>query len=170
MTRSIERRLFFALWPDPGMVAQLAALATGGGAVADYHLTLAFAGPVDAMAQAALQDGASHVRGPGFALTLDSVCRWTPGELRVVVASARPAALLTLATALQRVVRSATGRCELRPYRPHVTLARHDRGAMPKAIAPVSWEVRRFVLAGTRVGGPLRYTIIEEWPLDAEAF
>lgn len=161
--------VFFALWLDPIAAVRLAALVPGGHtAIADYHLTLAFAGPVNATTRSALCAGASRVRGTAFRLTLDTVDRWVPGPLCVAVPSAPPSALMALARDLQQMVQLITGRRELRQYRPHVTLARRDCGVPPGAVVPISWVARGFVLAGPCAAGAPRYTIVGEWPLDAE--
>lgn len=77
-TLDTPQRLFFALWPSDEARAALAgwrdALPRPGGrptAARNLHLTLAFAGDVDAETRTCLEQAAARVRGEPFSLPLD---------------------------------------------------------------------------------------------------
>ncbi len=165
-----HERLFFALWPDDGVRAQLAVWASGGGGrpvPADgYHMTLAFAGDVGAGTRRALEAGAARVSEEAFVCVLDAAMGFGTGDIEALTPSRPPPALLRLAGRLQRLVDDATGATGQRPYRPHVTLARGTpRPHAGARGAPVVWAVRDYVLCRSRRDRPGFYDIVARWPL-----
>lgn len=109
------------------------------------HLTLAFLGEAadDAPAAAAV----AALRGSGaFPMTVEGVGRF--GDTWWAGVGANPA-LETLALGLQADLRRRGFSLEARPWRPHITLARHYRpkGEPPRlTLPPVTMEVRGVVL------------------------
>ena len=110
-----------------------------------FHLTLAFLGEAagDAPAVAALE----ALRGAGtFPMTVEGVGRF--GDTWWAGIRENPA-LETLALGLQADLRRRGFSLEKRPWRPHITLARHYRpkGEPPVLkLPPVTMEVRGVVL------------------------
>lgn len=162
-------RLFTALWPGPHARQALAAcrdaLPWPAGTVptpADkLHLTLHFIGsvPLDRLPEVA---AGLQLPMQGFDLRLSIIDSWR-GGVTVLRPDAVPQALQQLhseqADALQRLGLPV----EHRPYRPHVTLARHGPGlpaetALPAA-APLHWRVSGHVLV--RSTGDGRYQVLQ---------
>src|SRR4051812_46594251 len=124
-------RLFVAVWPDEPAHAALLEWrarwqwppAAAPTLPARLHLTLHFIGAVPAARLAEIEAGLALPFDP-FVLDFDGATVW-PGGLAVLTCSSAPAAL----TALHGRLADAIGALELpveqRPYRAHVTLARH---------------------------------------------
>lgn len=166
-------RLFFALPCPEEIRAPLAAwrdgLAIDGQpvAAANLHLTLAFLGAVPRARKAELLAlGASLPRTP-FELLLDRLERWRNGILHLAPTTIPPA-LPSLVQALQDALQVSGFELERRPFRPHLTLARHCRHA-PDAEAQFAWPARELVLYSSE-NGPhgVHYRAIGRWPLDGE--
>lgn len=168
MNRS--HRLFLALWPDAEVTAQLAAHTRdwawpAGCAVyapADWHVTLHFIGNV---AIDRLQEIVAGVGMPvePFALVLERPGLWHPG-LAVLCPSRLPPAMQSLHGRLGRCLQGLGLAIDARPYRPHVTLARHAIAAMPPASCrPVTWNVRSFALVVSTGDKDGRYQVIREY-------
>ena len=169
-------RLFFALWPDACMRAQLAdaaaVLRIDGAArpvpPENLHLTLAFVGEVAISELAVLQQIGSAEQTTGCTIKLDAYEYWP--EPQVVVAAARetPAALLELWTRLHRAL--THGPVPSRPpapLRPHVTLARKVAQApVRQAMSPIDWKARSFSLVRSDTSGVRSvYTVVDTWSL-----
>jgi RNA 2',3'-cyclic 3'-phosphodiesterase len=154
-------RLFTALWPD----------ATTASAIADWqaawqwpaqasrtrperlHVTLHFLGNVAPGRVAELVDGL-RVPFESFSLELGGGEVW-PNGVAVLLPREQPAALTRLHVQLGKAVRQLQLPVDERPYRPHVTLARRARGAMPPPReANLRWRVDcGYVLARSLPGG-----------------
>ena len=169
---SSRERLFFALWPGEDVRARLAARADGwaGRPVAadGYHMTLAFAGAVEADVRRALEAGAASVSGEAFVCVLDEIIWLGVGNIAALAPSYPPPALLGLAARLRRLVSGATSRVALHRYRPHVTLRRlgagEPRWSSPPP-EPVPWAVADYVLCRSRAERPGSYDVLARWPL-----
>jgi len=169
-------RLFFALWPDPGARASLAAMAgevarrCGGRPVpaANLHVTLAFLGEVEPRAMPALQDAAAGVRGRAFELALDQLGAFARAGVAWAGCHRAPAALLELQSGLARRVRDAGVALDERPFAAHLTLARRIRAPIaPEAMEAVRWRVESFALVES-VRGEGAYRTLAEWNLEGE--
>jgi RNA 2',3'-cyclic 3'-phosphodiesterase len=170
-------RLFFALWPDACMRAQIAdaaAVLRFAGAARpvpqeNFHLTLAFVGEVPISQLAVLQQiGDAERTVAGCLIKLDAYEYWA--EPQVVVAAARetPATLIELWTRLHRALTHML--VPLRPPAPlraHVTLARKVAQApVLQAMSPIQWRARSFSLVRSDTSGARSvYTVVDTWPL-----
>jgi 2'-5' RNA ligase len=152
-------RLFLALWPSPAVRTALQRVAerwtwpAGARRVParDLHLTLHFLGAVPRADIAALQ-AAIASPCPAFTLELDRAELWRHGTA-VLAAAAVPPALEALHATLGERLRGFGLRTEARPFRAHVTLARHAPHAAPPAEPlAVRWPVRGVVLVESRPG------------------
>ena len=172
----MSERWFFALWPDPGTAATLAArarsLLTRGARAAhplDIHLTLRFLGELspEALSTAAAVGDALHAAR--FRLCIDRA-GWFPRPRVLWCAPTRaPNALFDLAARLEQALATHGFPPEARPYRPHLTLARKFRAEEPLVWeAPVTWDACDFVLARGLEGQPPRYAAARRWPLGME--
>ena len=174
-------RLFFALWPDAPARARLeqatqAVVQTRGGRpvpAEQLHLTLAFLAAVPAARRAELLALAPvAVRAAGLAdaplaLTLGQLERWSGPQVLCVLPIHPPAALGALARSLTRALGAAGFTPDLKPFRPHVTVARKVvRPSEPVPIAPVRWSFERVALIESRTleRGPV-YSVVETCPL-----
>jgi 2'-5' RNA ligase len=156
-------RLFIALWPSPAtrraLAAAQAALRWPAGAkpvgAEGLHLTLAFIGGVPSERVAELSRAAA-VASARVQLVLDRLELWKGGTL-VLCPSDVPAALMDLQGRLAASLQAAGVHFDVRPFVPHVTLARKARGMSPAAAPPLRWRSAGHVLV-LSAGG--RYRVI----------
>lgn len=157
-------RLFLALWPDDDLRARLLSVQgrwvwpERAAAVPPdrLHLTLHFLGDVDEGAAASLAASLPPVASP-FTLRLAQAALWPQG-IAVLEPEAVPDGLSAIHAELGALLRSQGLRVEARPFRPHVTLARHAQGALPPDPSPaVEWPVGGYALVRSIAGPPLRY-------------
>ena len=171
---SAQARLFFALWPEAEIQAELAQygreLQRGvGGRLTrqeSIHLTLAFLGDVDL-------DRMDDVRGVGgcaefrpFAFEVDTAGCWGHNGIAWLGARLMPEPMLSLVRSLRAALLHAGFRVEQRPYTAHVTVVRKARcRPMDPILAPVEWRVNDFVLMRSELNAEgSRYTVIGRWP------
>ena len=129
-------RLFLALWPDAtalrAIQAWQQAVAWPSGArltaTPDLHLTLHFIGNVPRSRLPELTASLVQPFAP-FDWVLDEFAVWQHGIAVLQPGQAAPAELLELHAGLARALDSLQLPVETRPFRPHVTLARHGTGA-----------------------------------------
>jgi len=170
-------RAFFALWPDAGAGAALAALARDvaaqsqgrAAAAANLHLTLVFLGDVATARIAALRaiGAAAASAVPPFALALDRTGTFRGAEIAWAGTSEPPAGLLQLVQRLGDALAAGGFALEQRAFHPHVTLARRCRRPAGGSIAlPIAWTVARLTLNASDLlpAGP-RYRELAGWPL-----
>ena len=159
----LSARLFFALWPDAAVRAQLLQAqqhlhaAFGGRCMAadTLHLTLLFVG---ACPRARLDEWvkmAAEVRFKPFALTLDRAECWRHNHIASLTAASTPPALAELSGQLILRAEALGVACERRPFVPHVTLLRNAEcaGVTPvvgpvvePVVGPINWTVSGFSL------------------------
>lgn len=190
-TPGSARRLFFALWPPHELAEQLFACAhqllrgEGRAVSADkLHLTLAFLGSVDEAHQTCYEQAAGMLaETPAFGLVLDTVGFWRRSGIVWAGCSQEADAMRALVGRLGLALMECGYEPETRPYRTHLTLARHVRHYAPPGrrggraalvlrrervdeIPPLAWSVREFVLAESHLGPHgSRYVRVRGWPL-----
>lgn len=167
--------VFFALWPDAGVRAELAQAArrmhrvSQGQRTRDdsIHLTLAFVGAVDVENIARLLAPPADVFASAFLLTLDDWGCWARNGIGWAAPSHIPEPLRDLAANLQGWLRAAGFELEDRAFTPHVTLVRKAQSVpLPDSMRPVEWQVEDFVLVRSTVSSDgSRYQSIGRWPL-----
>jgi len=187
------RRLFFALWPDEATRAMVAhatrkaVRSCGGRPVATHnlHATLLFLGSVAqsrvaelmAIAARAAVDVARNVAvdsaSSGF--SFDRVAFWKKAHVLVATTGSTGGAGDVVAGALVEVLQRETIGAgfapDLKPFRPHVTLARKVAFLKTElTMQPVRWPFTDFALVESRTDpdGPV-YTVLESyrlWPDD----
>jgi 2'-5' RNA ligase len=169
------RRLFFALWPEPGLRESLArsvsALVPDGvGRIQrpdQLHLTLEFLGAVPESRLASVQRAAQATRGHACDVWLDRVAYWRRSSVLCLLASRTPPELEGLVAELRANLERAGFEPERRPYLAHLTLARKVwRPVSLPAPTPVCWPARTFVLVESRTdpAGSV-YSVLESWSL-----
>jgi 2'-5' RNA ligase len=168
-------RVFFALVPPPEVQQALGELAreTARGAhgrpvpAENMHVTLAFVGAWPIARLPVLFDAAAHVGGERTSVVLDRFGAFRRAGIVWIGPSLVPDPLTRLQALLADRLSAAGVTLDLQPYRPHVTLARHCRGAYPAGAAgPFEFDADRMVLmqSQTRAEGA-RYRELADWPL-----
>ena len=171
-----RRRLFFALWPEPGLQTTLAATASalarsralGGRDVPAerIHLTLLFLGDVEPAAEQRLVTAVGRLAARPFDLILDQAGCFFRSKVFWIGASKAPRKLGELAEAL----RAAAAGIGLAPDRkelvPHLTCVRDIRHVIrPVPVTPLTWAVRSFALVHSTLGPQPQYHVVSQWSL-----
>lgn len=163
----MDRRLFLALWPDPGLRQLLKerrdAWSWPQSATPVHadklHLTLHFLGALPAERLPELLDGFA-VPFELFRLDLTHATVWHNG-IAVLEPDATPPALAGLHARLTDALARLGLEPETRRYRPHVTMARRATGAVvPTDDVPVEWDVRGYALLESTNG---IYTVLRDY-------
>jgi RNA 2',3'-cyclic 3'-phosphodiesterase len=167
-------RLFFALWPDEGVRARLAAwgralhVACGGRPTRteNLHLTLAFLGAVEDERVAELTRAAGEVAARAGVLVLDQPGYWKRNRIAWAGASAVPPELEETVRELRGALARARVDFDPKPFATHVTLLRDAREprAMP-ALEPIAWELDGFALVRSPDGRGGSYEVLSSWGL-----
>jgi 2'-5' RNA ligase len=169
---SKTRRLFFALWPDAQVRAQLAGASRRWARrpVADdkLHMTLLFLGGRSERERVCFAEAASKICSEPFDLYLDYLGGWPRAGIQWLGVSQVPGVLPGLLTKLTAVLEPCGFEAEKRPFVPHITLARKVRHPKVKAgLEAIRWRVRDFVLVESAVvAGGARYEVLQRWPLE----
>lgn len=169
------QRVFFALWPDARVRADLAQAArrmhrvSHGRQTRDdsIHLTLVFVGVVNVENLPCLLAPPADVFTSSFRLTLDDWGCWARKGIGWVGPSHVPGPLRELAANLEGWLRGAGFELEHRVFTPHVTLVRKARSApLPDAMVPIEWQVEEFALMHSRLAPDgACYEALRTWPL-----
>lgn len=170
-----QQRIFFALWPDAVTRERLADIAAQiplrrpARRVPDYnlHLTLHFIGTVDGSVVDCMRRQARAVESAAFEIVIDDSGRFTGAGVGWLGCSEVVDALDRLHRRLGRELTRCDYTPEKRAYRPHVTVARKLRGALPPiAFDALRWKVDNFVLLESRPAERgVRYHVVETYPL-----
>jgi 2'-5' RNA ligase len=167
----INRRLFFALWPDADTRHRLATLARHWNQqpvpANNLHMTLVFLGSCSAIQQQCVAAAAGEIRQPAFPLSLDYLGGWSQTRTQWLGTSNEPDALINLLTSLQAAVTPCGFAADPRRFVPHVTLSRRENAPPARTgLDPICWPVREFVLAESLPGQDgARYLVRARWPL-----
>jgi 2'-5' RNA ligase len=171
--RPTTRRLFFALWPDDAVRAQIVratrdAVGSSGGRPARkdrLHATVAFLG---ALTEAGLDvaRGVPPIEVGAFDLTLDRLGTFEHGGVLWLGPREVPPALTELERRLWDELEGRGFVREERIYQPHVTLARRSRRSVEAEVPPIAWRVAELALVESLPDGRnVHYEVIETWPL-----
>jgi 2'-5' RNA ligase len=160
-------RLFVALWPEPSVRAGLATVRDAWHwppnakpvPEAKLHATLHFIGDFPRDRLAVLAAALDRVETAPLRLGLAASELWHGGIAVVTLSEARR--LHALQARVGVALASAGVVLETRPFRPHVTLARHARGAQrPTSLPTLEWALDTFALVASRGGG---YHVLATW-------
>lgn len=175
----MNRRLFVASWPsDTWRTEQGTSLpklewASGGRrvAVANYHLTLAFLGPVADERIDAVRTTLGRVRAAGLELAFDRLEYWPKPQVLCLVASVLPDPAHALVAELWRGLVRLGFKQDVRPFKAHLTLARQlERRPQDGAIDPIAWPIDRIALVESTTGPDgVVYTPLAFWPLSSSS-
>ncbi len=162
-------RIFLALWPTGETLVNLGRArdewAWGAGATPEpnamLHLTLHYLGGVSRNRLPEFLDGLI-VPSPCFKLRLDRSECWSNG-VAVLTPKSIPPGLVELHEALRNQIERLGLTTDLRPYRPHVTLARTaGSSGAPQLTAPVQWCVSGYALVKS-LAIPRRYVVLRHF-------
>lgn len=178
---------FFALLPDDAARASIAAVSDRfrkshrvDGAVVDpaeFHVALCPMGTPERpllSVEASLLAAAEQVKAVAFQLTLDSAMRFSLKDGRfpfvLCVDNTATEALLPMRQALAAAQRRGGLQVGgVSSYLPHVTLLQgHAIDPIQESIAPISWQVRDFVLIRSFFGQS-RHEVVQRWALEEPA-
>ncbi len=144
---------------------------------ANLHMTIRFIGEVDGPAAEDLSAELAAVRAPGFDLAFDGLGSFASGRrVRAVWAAAEPVpALLHLHHKIEAAVAGAGFEPEHRKFKPHVTLARLNKGSPGRVgeylesrggFSAAPFPVRAFTLFRSHLGSAgAQYAEVAEYPL-----
>jgi len=148
-------RLFFALWPDPalrqalgGRIEEITASLEGKPQRPDqWHVTLEFLGQVPRERQPSVRAAAGRVSRSPVTIEFERVEHWRKPQVVCLVASRVPTGLEALVTQLRVALTEEGFATDVRPFRPHVTLARKVRSATDALLdPPFVWRADGFAL------------------------
>ena len=176
MREKKDVRLFFALWPDDEVRAQIASvlnqinLDRGKCRLvknSNLHLTLHFIGNTSIAEMKCLDLHARGFNAEPFEFRLDCSGYFKKPKVFWIGCQTVPQALFDLHENLVEQISHCAYKPETRPYSPHMTVARKFTelpGSIP--FEPVLWQVDRFVLVGSiSVSEGVRYEVVKSYPL-----
>ncbi len=166
-------RLFFALWPDDEVRAQLERWSRelhalcGGRATPteNLHVTLAFLGSVEEARVAEVERAAGEVTPRTVSLVLDQPGYWKHNRIAWAGASVVPPELDAFVAELRGALARSHVGFDAKGFVSHVTLLRDAREpkAMP-ALDPIPWKVDGFSLVqSVTLPRGSRYEIRRSW-------
>ncbi len=165
--------MFFALWPDDAVRAQLAhwsreLQAVCGGRPTrpeNLHVTLAFLGSVEEARVAEVERAAGEVGPRAISLVLDEPGYWKHNRIAWAGASVVPPGIESMVSELRSALARSHIGFDTKGFVSHVTLLRDARepNAMP-ALEPIEWRLAGFALVQS-VTSPRgsRYEIRKSW-------
>ena len=165
-------RLFFALWPDDQTRLKLVRLnqsieVKGFRPVQpqNVHVTLVFLGNVDVTSELLIKHSVMGVSAKPFVLTFDHLSYWSKPKVLCLTCSHTPDELEMLVTALNTEVASCDLQTDTRPYKPHITLARHAQYLPDLNFEPIIWRAESFCLVES-CSDPdgVYYRVRQQWP------
>lgn len=168
-------RVFFAIFPDKSVQAQLAHQAKqlefsfSGSAIKmqHIHLTLLFLGNIAIHRLEVLQQAMKNVSAEKFEFKLEEICYWKHNQIVYSQAKQFPVALFTLVDTLKSAVSEAGFLIDTRAYKPHVTLIRKaTHGAKINLDTPVVWHVNEwFLIQSKQTERGAEYIPLSQWRL-----
>lgn len=174
-----SQRLFFAFWPDDSLrhaiikACRRAVKRSGGKPVpaANFHITLAFLGSLDADGAGKARQAADRVRAAAFDLQLDRLGFWSGSGLLWLGATQPPQAARVLAADLVRELRTRGLAPDAKAFVPHLSLARKVlKPGLLGAVPPLNWHVDAFALMRSHTHGRnSEYQLLASWPLESMA-
>jgi len=176
VSNNVER-LFFALWPNHKIGQSLTEAYAGVTELAgqgrimepsNLHITLHFLGntPVDRIA--CFIDSAHKIESPSFELEINHLGYFERPGVSWLGPVEIPEALLQLQRLLGEKIKHCKFEPELRPYRPHVTMARKVKQSVTiDQTKPICWKVDSFTLVqSVGQGASVKYHVKNTFPLN----
>ncbi len=172
MRETKDIRLFFALWPDNDVREEISeclkAYPSNSSRLVpgyNWHMTLHFIGNTTFGEKKCLDRQARKVSAKSFELSLDRTGFFKKPKVFWLGCSRVPKALFDLQKNLGKAISHCEYQPEIRPYAPHVTVARKvTQPSEVSQMAAICWRVDRFVLIeSVSESGSVRYQVLEEY-------
>jgi 2'-5' RNA ligase len=130
----------------------------------NVHVTLVFLGNVDAASELIIKHGVTGISANPFVLTFDQLSYWSNPKVLCLTCSHTPDELEMLVAALNMEVASCGLQTETRPYKPHITLARHAQYLPDINFEPIVWRAKSFCLIES-CSEPegVCYKVLQQW-------
>jgi len=165
-------RLFFALWPDDQTRLELVRLSQSIEAKGfrpvqpqNVHVTLVFLGHVDAASELLIRHSAAGISAQPFVLTFDRLSYWSRPRVLCLSCSHTPDEVEMLVSALTVEAAGCGLQTDTRPYKPHITLARHARYLPELSFEPIVWRAGSFCLVEScSEPDGVCYKVRQQWP------
>lgn len=165
-------RLFFALWPGEQTRLELARFvqsieAKGFNPVQpqNIHVTLVFLGNVDVASELLIKNYVTGISAKPFVLTFDLLSYWSKPRVLCLTCTQSVDEAEKLVASLNLEVARCGLQTESRPYKPHITLARHARYLPDISFEPVVWRAESFCLVEScSEPGGVCYKVRQQWP------
>lgn len=165
------KRIFFALWPSEQTREKIdnfnQSLRLGGlrkVKSANLHITLLFLGNTDAKTERLLRRMAENISVQPFELTFDQLDFWQKPKILCLTTQRYDAQLTALVKALNHIVEQCGMHTEVRPYKPHITLARKAQKLIDCEVQPIAWQVNSFCLIEScSTPNGVVYQMLQRW-------
>lgn len=131
----------------------------------NVHVTLVFLGNIDAASELLVKHSVTGISAKPFVLTFDRLSYWSRPKVLCLTCSQLPDEVEKLVTALNREVASCGLQTDTRPYKPHITLARHAKYLPDINFEPIVWRAESFCLVEScSEPGGVSYKVRQQWP------
>ena len=172
-------RVFFALWPQPGIQRKLHAVAKEYQAKCDarvmhadtLHMTLQFIGNIKHTQLPQLIKAAGLVSDvPSFNVVLDKLDFWKHNRIGYATLTSKNPTLDMLVEKLQQALTASGIASDGAKFTPHVTLLRNiEHIPESQNFLPLIWQVNSFVLVESEIiNQNAHYKILKELPLSMQ--
>lgn len=169
----VTKRLFFALWPDDGVVQKIKQhalkqfLGCQGKILkkSNWHITLAYFGASDATTQVCLEEQVKTITCQPFQLSLSKCGYWSRPKAAWLAPTEVPDELIQLASDLQQAIIPCGFKPEMREYLPHITLVRKAKSnPAVSEISPIEMSVTKFCLVESKTYPEgTEYKVLKSW-------
>jgi 2'-5' RNA ligase len=167
-------RYFFALSPDLNSRMQIQHImkrlpedqSLKLQTTANLHQTLLFLGQLDQQQINALLTHTASLSCPEIHMQFDHLSYWAAPKIFCLTSRAPSAELFNLVDKLQQIASESGIAVDVKPYQPHITLARKASKAVSIPIAPVRFRAQELVLMKSisTAQGPQYYPMMH-WPI-----
>ncbi len=170
-------RYFFALSPDASSRMQIQHImkrlpensSLKLQTTANLHQTLLFLGELNQQQINALLKYTDSIRFPAIDMQFDHLSYWDEPKIFCLTSRAPTTELYNLVNQLEHFASEADIKVDVKPYRPHITLARKASETLDVPIAPVRFKAEELVLmkSVTTEHGP-QYQPMKHWSIAAD--
>ena len=131
----------------------------------NIHVTLVFLGNVDAASESLIKHSVASISAEPFVLTFDQLSYWSRPRILCLSCSQLVDEVEELVAALNLEVSSCGLQTDTRPYKPHITLARHAKYLPDIKFEPIVWRAESFCLVEScSEPGGVCYKVKQQWP------
>ena len=131
----------------------------------NVHVTLVFLGCVDAASELLIKHNVTGISAKPFVLTFDRLSYWSRPRVLCLSCSQLVDEVEILVGALNREVANCGLQTDTRPYKPHITLARHAKYLPDIKFEPIVWRAESFCLVEScSEPGGVNYKVRQQWP------